>query len=45
MSIKKEKDADNRSTVGGPSRIEGVSAVDFTAKLTATNEACRCHAL
>lgn len=38
MSIKKEKDADNRSTVGGPSRIEGVPADDFTAKLTATNE-------
>lgn len=38
MPTKKQKDADNRSTMGGPARDEGTPANDFTAKLTATQE-------
>ncbi|MEO7464028.1 MAG: catalase [Nitrosospira sp.] len=38
MPTKEKKDADNRSTVGGPSRTQGAPANDFTAKLAATNE-------
>jgi catalase len=33
-----EKDADNRSTVGGPARTEGTPANKFTAKLAGTQE-------
>ena len=38
MKPENEKNADNRSTVGGPSNHEGAPANEFTAKLVATQE-------
>src|SRR5690242_10982704 len=38
MKPDNEKDADNRSTVGGPARTDGTPANKFTAKLAATQE-------
>ena len=38
MPTKKQKDADNRSTIGGPGNEKGTPANDFTAKLAATQK-------
>ncbi len=45
MKSNADSKADNRSTIGGPSRSEGEPANEFTAKLAAEQEPGGGHAL